>query len=666
MLARDVAHEPAARILGLARHGDVLAGLSFEITALGPVEGHLLDEPESIGETLVVLREVGGHLQGRRHGHINSQLVGYRAVGMRMVVGIRLGDILFEDARRVVHRAADQAGERQHGDVERLRTSESLVLGAAGRLVAYEVGPRAAETRGTHGLVGVDHDTVVGRFLHGIEIVVDHPLVVVVVALGDDVAHVARLHGVVAMLVHEAVGRIEVPLVVAHRTRRLVVHDHLHALPAGVAADLLDVEIGIGREEIEDVVFHVAEPVLPADVPALDQHGVESVFGREVDVALDVGRGSSVPAVRADFREVVGVEMGATQLVGVGPRTLARNHLPPDAHILAGLDPRGVLDLAGLVEIERQTRSQDVAGVVRHDHRTPGRRAGALHVGLVAVGIGREVRGEDHAAVVEHEVHGRIVDQGRLVEIDVESVVALELQGRLHAGGRKDGLREVVRDGLFEMTADFGEPRTGIVVLLGVVVARNPPRRVVARHGELGALVGHDEINQLRLLGKLVAEAEAVVVKPEAHDHRAVVGRPAQRDGQFVVTVADVGLLAPDRLPRLVESRSFGLDQLESVAQRLESAGNFISGEGGVELGHGALAAQEQSEPARRHGRTPLAVERIARYALVEREMQRQRAVGRAELLRPENRSRQHQQGGQKKFFHRYHIFRLWFKVMQI
>ena len=185
-----------------------------------------------------------------------------------------------------------------------LRAAEGLILRTAGRLVADQVGPRAADTRRTDRLVGVDHDMIVGRLLQRILVVVDHPLTVVVLAAGDDAAHVARLHGVVAVVAHEPIGPVEVTLVVAHRGRGLVVHDDLHPFVRRVAVQLLDVEIGIRGHEIEDVILRLAEPVLPAFVPALDQHGVEPVFGGEVDVLLHVfGRGS-VAAVRTEFRVV--------------------------------------------------------------------------------------------------------------------------------------------------------------------------------------------------------------------------------------------------------------------------------------------------------------------------------------------------------------------------
>ena len=59
-------------------------------------------------------------------------------------------------------------------------------------------------------------------------------------------AHIAALHGIVAVTVHEVVGGLHVLFVVAHRAGGLVVHHQLDALAVGIVVERLDVEIGIG------------------------------------------------------------------------------------------------------------------------------------------------------------------------------------------------------------------------------------------------------------------------------------------------------------------------------------------------------------------------------------------------------------------------------------
>src|SRR5690554_7798636 len=105
-----------------------------------------------------------------------------------------------------------------------LAAAERLVLGTAGGLVADEVGPGAAYAGGAYRLVGVDHDPVLGRFLQGVLVVVVDPLAVVVLTARDDVAHVTALDRGVVVAVHQLVGLVEVPLIVAAGGGGLVVH----------------------------------------------------------------------------------------------------------------------------------------------------------------------------------------------------------------------------------------------------------------------------------------------------------------------------------------------------------------------------------------------------------------------------------------------------------
>ena len=286
--------------------------------------------------------------------------------------------------------------------------------------------------------MGVDHDSVFRGLLDGIQVVVDEPLAVMVLAAGNDRPDIAAFDGPVAVLPHETVGIVETALVVADRRRGFVVHDHLHAPFAGVFADRFEVEVRVGRHEVEHPVLRVPEPVLPAFVPALDQHAVEAVPGGEVDVTHDVfGRGS-VPAVGADLRVVGFAELHRRELVGVGPAALPGDHLPPDPDVLHRADPRRILDAARFVEVEREATGQDVAGVVADDYGPPRRDARSLQIAFGALGVGCEPRFQREALVVEVQVHAGEVDERRFVDVDVESVVGFQQQGGLYAGGRED------------------------------------------------------------------------------------------------------------------------------------------------------------------------------------------------------------------------------------
>lgn len=63
LLSGDIAEEPFAGILGLARDCDVLARLGLQIMTLGPVKGDILDELESVRKTLIILRKISRHLE---------------------------------------------------------------------------------------------------------------------------------------------------------------------------------------------------------------------------------------------------------------------------------------------------------------------------------------------------------------------------------------------------------------------------------------------------------------------------------------------------------------------------------------------------------------------------------------------------------------------------
>ena len=225
-----------------------------------------------------------------------------------------------------------------------------------------------------------------------------------------------------------------------------MVHHEPDSLAVSVVVQRRDVEIGIRSNEIENIVLHVPEPILPADVPAFDQQLVEPVLRREVDVTFHVVVVRSMAAAGLAPGVIRRTELNRRHVARIGPVAFARDHLPPYAHVLHGFDPRSIGVSARFVQVEDQIRGEDVAGVVRNHHRAPRGTAGRLHVAFPSLCIGREVRGENETAVVQIEMHARIVDQRRFVDVDVEPVIALHLQRRLHSRGRERRLRRVGRD----------------------------------------------------------------------------------------------------------------------------------------------------------------------------------------------------------------------------
>ena len=515
-------------------------------------------------------------------------------VHVLLVVRVVHGHVRLEDAGGVVHRAALQAGEREDGGVAGLDGAAELRAHRA--LVADHVRPGAAQARRAHRLVGVDHDMVLRGLHDGVVVVVDERLAVVILAVRDDLAHVTALHGIVAVLVHQVIGLLHPALVIDGGRGAFVVHDEADALAVGILVQRRQVEVRIRGDEVEDEVLLVAVPVLPAFVPALDEETVEAVLGGEVDVAADVLVVRAVPAVRLGSGVVRHAQLHGRIVIRVGPLALAGDHLPPHAHVLGRMDPGDVLDGAGLVQVQDEAGSQHVGGLLAHHHGAPRALARGLQPPLDALGVRGQVRREHEVLVVQVQVRGGIVQHLGLVDVDVQAVGGLHLQGRLHAGLGELGLRRAA--GGTRHVLQLAHLRQlglrGHELLRGVV-ARDPPGRVVARHRELGEFLLDLEVGQCVLQRELVAEAEAVVIQAETHLHHGALavrvaqvagvfrvrdahaplrlarrfGRLLQRHQKLVVVVADGRLLAPDRLPGLVEGVEGRVGEGETAVQVL-------------------------------------------------------------------------------------------------
>ena len=76
---------------------------------------------------------------------------------------------------------------------------------------------------------------------------------------------------------------------------------------------------------------------------------------------------------------------------------------------------------------------------------------------------------------------------------------------------------------------------------------------MLAREGKLGALFLDDEVGQTALSGKLVAEAQTIVVEAEADIHQVAGALLLHAYEQLVVVVAYGGFLAPNGSPGVVE-----------------------------------------------------------------------------------------------------------------
>ena len=175
------------------------------------------------------------------------------------------------------------------------------------------------------------------------------------------------------------------------------------------------------------------------------------------------------------------------------------------------------------------------------------------------------MRHEHVILVIQIQMHAGIVHQCGLMDIDIQAVVRLHLQGGLHTCRGKRGLGRVRSDGRRHQPADFRKPGLRIVILLRIVVPRNPERLVVPSHGELREFLLDYEIGQAPLLRKLIPEAQPVIIQTEPDEHHASRAGLLQGHGHFIVMVPDMVLLAPDRSPGLVERTAPDVLHLEAV-----------------------------------------------------------------------------------------------------
>ena len=159
------------------------------------------------------------------------------------------------------------------------------------------------------------------------------------VATGDDVTYIACLHGIVAVFVHQLIGLLDMALVVLGRARGLMVHQDLHPLGVGIVVEHLDIEVGVGCHEVEDVALPHVGPVFPAYVPTLYEHFLQAVLGSEVDIALHLLIVGGMASVGLHLAPVDLIEFDGGEVVGIVPVALAYNHLPPHATVFCGVDP---------------------------------------------------------------------------------------------------------------------------------------------------------------------------------------------------------------------------------------------------------------------------------------------------------------------------------------
>ena len=77
-----------------------------------------------------------------------------------------------------------------------------------------------------------------------------------------------------------------------------MVHHQLNALGMSIFVEILDVEVGIGSDEVEYVALPHVGPILPTYVPSLYENLVEVIGSGKVDVSLHLLGVSGMASVR--------------------------------------------------------------------------------------------------------------------------------------------------------------------------------------------------------------------------------------------------------------------------------------------------------------------------------------------------------------------------------
>ena len=226
-----------------------------------------------------------------------------------------------QNTRCIIHRTTLKTCERQHYRVIGNAAAECFVLRATGTLVTHEVRPCTADTCGTCRLMGIDHDVVLRSRLYDMLIMIVAELTVMILATRDDVTHITRLHGIVAILIHQVESVLQMPLIVQDGSRSLMMHHQLHTLRVGIVVEHPDIEVGIRGNEVEDIELLVTEPVFPTFIPAFHQHLMQTVPGGEVDVPFHLLVGSTVNAVGLALAIIGDTQTHRRIIIGVGPNS---------------------------------------------------------------------------------------------------------------------------------------------------------------------------------------------------------------------------------------------------------------------------------------------------------------------------------------------------------
>ena len=254
-------------------------------------------------------------------------------------------------------------------------------------------------------------------------------------------------------------------------------------------------------------------------------------------------------------------------IIRVRPGTFSGNHFPPHTDVFHRLNPGNIFVGTRFIQVQSQFGSQNITSIITDNHRAPGWTARRLHITFIPFCIRSQPWFKNQVLIVKVQMHTRIINQSRFMQIDIQPVGCLHLQRCLHTCWWKRSLRSIWSNCPLQQSANLWKLGFGIVIFLRIIIAWNPECRMIAGHSKLRMFFFYNEVIQILLLRELIAEPQAIIIKTKTNNQITILRLLIQGNSHFIIMVADRFHLSPHRFPCFIKSRSFNIGQSESIHQ---------------------------------------------------------------------------------------------------
>ena len=347
-------------------------------------------------------------------------------------------------------------------------------------------------------------------------------------------------------------------------------HHQLNTLRVRIIIEHLDIEVRIRSYKIKDIQFLMTEPVFPSFVPTFNQYFLQTILCSKVNIALHFLIGSTMSTIRLTLAIISNTQTNRRKIIRITPCLGTYNHVPPYTTVLGRVDPGSILYLARFIEVQCQLARKHITRIITHENSTPRCIEWSLDKALATYSIRSQPRLKHEILLVEVEVHGRIIQTGSLMDIDIKTILRLQLKGSLHARIRENSSRRIT---LIFLTissddrTDTSQRSDVVLILLCIIITWNPVCSMITSHCKLSVLLLNHEVVQRFLLRKLVAQAHTVIIDTET-DGNVTIGRSLiEVYLQLIVMIANGGSFTPDRFPSLIKSRSLATGLGKTIHQ---------------------------------------------------------------------------------------------------